>query len=97
MIWYAPIIFVMEFAVSYLLNSGSIAIISRKPSRALFLSFCTNVCTWISFYVIAKVSDWSIPLIISSILGDMFGDWLVARRKPRKKSKYVKKFPVSTA
>ena len=97
MILYAPIIFAMEFAVSYLLNSGSIAIISRKPNRAALLSVATNVCTWASFYIIAKISDWSVPLIVASIAGDVFGDWLVANRKPKKKKPYLKKIPTSTA
>ena len=97
MISYAPIIFVMEFAVSYLLNSGSIAIITRKPGKAVFLSVLTNVCTWVSFYIIAKISDWSIPLIVASVLEDVVGDFVVASRKPRKKRKSTKKFPFTSA
>ncbi len=97
MIAYAPVIFFMEFAVSYLLNSGSIAILSRKPHRAVLLSVLTNVLTWASFFIIAKISDWSVPLIVSSIAGDVCGDWLVASRKPKKKKVYFKKLPFTTS
>ena len=97
MISYAPLIFVMEFAVSYLLNSGSIAIITRKPAQAVFLSVLTNILTWASFYIIAAISDWSIPLIIASVLGDVFGDFVVASRKPKKKRKSTKRFPFTSA
>lgn len=96
MLHYVPIVFILEFVVSFLLNSGSIAILTRKPNRAVLLSVATNICTWASFYIIGKISDWSIPLILASICGDVLGDYIVAKRKPKKKV-YKKKFPVSTA
>jgi hypothetical protein len=97
MIAYAPVIFLMEFAVSWLLNSGSIAILARKPKRAVLLSVLTNVLTWASFFIIGKISDWNVWLISASILGDVTGDFIVSIRKPKKKKPYLKRIPTSTA
>ena len=96
MILYAILIFVMEFILSALLNSNSIAIISRKPWKATQLSFVANALYWTRFFIIAKVSDWSVLLIVASIIGDVLGDWLIASRKPKKR-KYIRKTPFSTA
>jgi len=106
MIPYVPVIFVLSLIVSLLLNAGSIAILSKKPSGAVILSTLTNTCTWLSLYVIAKLSDWSIPLIIADALGDILGDGMTALRWPpwlwkilnrKKKKPYLKKTPATTA
>jgi len=106
MIAYAPIVFLLEFIVSYLLNAGSIAILTKKSLNATILSGITNICTWASLIVVVKITDWNVWMIISASLGDMMGDYLVAERwpdwlwqrlnKPRKK-KYLKRSPVTTA
>jgi len=107
MILYAPIVFLLEFIVSYLLNAGSIVILIKKPSQAACLSALTNACTWTSFYIIGKISDWSILLILCASCGDILGDYLTALRwptrlwkilnKPQKRKKKLERIPVMTA
>ena len=100
--WFYPllilIIFITEIVLSFLLNTTSIAILARKVGLTVRVSLICGILYWTRLYIVAKLSDWDIGLMLASIMGDTIGDYLVAKRmiKPRKKI-YRKKIPVSTA
>jgi hypothetical protein len=89
MIFYIPIVFILELIMSYLLNSGAIAILSKRPSMAAGMSILTNICTWATFYIVAKVGDWSPVLMICAATGDICGDYLTAAREPKALWKWI--------
>jgi hypothetical protein len=92
------LIFTIEIVLSFLLNTTSIAILCRKAGLTVKVSLLSGVLYWVRLYLIAKLSDWDIGLMISSVIGDSVGDYLVAKRKIKPKRKPArKKFPVSTA
>jgi hypothetical protein len=67
----------------------------------------TNGANWLSLYIVGKVTNWSIELIIATAIGDVLGDLLVAKKWPRpvydflvgkrKRNPTMKKIPITTA
>ena len=90
-------IFCLEILLSFLLNKSSISILTRKTSLTVKLSLLAGILYWVRLFIVAKVSDWDIGLMGASILGDTFGDYLVARRKPKRKKVSRKKTPFTSA
>jgi hypothetical protein len=80
MIIYAPIIFILSFILSVFLNSGALSIFGQKPNGATVSSIITNVTSWGALYLVAKIGDWSLILILADALGDIMGDRWVAQR-----------------
>lgn len=83
MFFYCPIVLIMEFVTSYLLNSGAISIFSKKVLRAGILSVLTNICTWSTFYIVVKLGDWNVLMMIFASSGDVAADMMVAARWPK--------------
>jgi len=110
-ILYCILCFFLEIIHSVLANWVNVSIISRKPQRAVKYSLATGIAGWSILFIIGKLSDWNIAIMVSTVIGDSIGDYIVASRKikPKNKNKakydingtikrtYRKKFPVSTA
>jgi len=88
------IIFATELAQSYFADRRTVEIVRRKKWRATTFDVIAEGLGWVAIVLI--VVNMSFPLIISAILGNALGTYLVASRK-KKKTTYRKKFPVSTA
>jgi hypothetical protein len=80
-------IFLMEIALSFLLNHTSIAILTRKTGLTIRQSLLAGILYWARLYLVARVSDWDTGLMAASVLGDTVGDILVAKRKQKPKKK----------
>jgi hypothetical protein len=101
------LVIVSSFIFSYLVNTSTITILKKRPKRVIPISLLTKGASWASFYIIGRISDWSIALIIADMIGDTLGDTAVAQRWPkfiywflvgkRRTKPYQKKTPVTTA
>ena len=101
------IVLVSSTIASYLVNISAMTVIGKKGNTVIPVSLITKIFTWISFYVVGKITDWSIPLIICDIIGDTIGDKCVAERWPsliyyflvpkKGKKPVMKKIPITTA
>ncbi len=83
--------------MSFLLNTTTLNILKRKAKITIEASLFAGILYWIRLFLVIKLSDFDIGLIIASIAGDTVGDVLVARRKPKKKPIYRKRTPFSNA
>jgi len=107
MLLWIIIVFISSTIASYLVNISAMTVIGKKGNTVIPVSLITKTFTWISFYIVGKITDWSIPLIIMDIIGDTIGDKCVAERWPpmiyyflvpkRNKKPAMKKTPVTTA
>lgn len=97
---YCVICFFLELVTSYLANWANVSIISRKPKKAIYYGFANGLANWAILFIIGKLSDWNIPIMIVSVIGNATGDYIVANRKLKPKTKasiYRKKTPFTSA
>jgi hypothetical protein len=83
----------IEIGLSFLLNKTTLGILGRKQAITVKLSCLAGILYWIRLFLIIRLSDFDIGLMIASIIGDTVGDWLVAKRKPKKKKIYRGRSP----
>jgi hypothetical protein len=84
---YCPLLFCTEFALNYVLNNNTLAVLGKRVRKAFFSSLLTEGLGLTSLAIIAKFSDWNIFCMASGALGAACGDALVAMRKSKKKTK----------
>jgi len=86
------IIFVIEFAWSYLAEVRNVAVISRKKWRAAGYELGASTISWlIPWVVYVETRDWT--LMIPAVLAAAAGSFVVASRK--RKRRPIKKAPVN--
>jgi hypothetical protein len=91
------IIFLTEFAQSFFADQRTVMIVSRRRTKAVVFDVVAEGLGWLAIVLI--IINRLYPLyIISAVLGNALGTWLVAGRKLRKKKVVVrnhkKKLPV---
>ena len=87
---------VSEFIWSYLADLAIVKTVQRQKWQAVVYDTGALILTYSVLAMIAR-SDWNVTVIIAAIVGASVGTFLVASRKPKRKRKVTKKFPVSTA
>lgn len=83
MLWlWIIIVLISSTVASYLVNISAMTVIGKKGNTVIPVSLITKTFTWVSFYIVGKITNWSIALIIMDIIGDTIGDKCVAERWP---------------
>lgn len=95
LLFWIIVIFGTELAQSYFADRRTVEIIKRKKWRATCFDIGAEGLGWAAIVLI--VVNMSIPMIISAILGNALGTYLVSSRKKKKVSSYKKKTPFTTA
>ena len=90
-------IFLIELTQSYFADRRTIAIVGRKKWKATIYDVIAEGLGWMA--IVLVVVNLQFPVyILSAIVGNALGTYLVSGRKLKKKKvAYRKKFPVSTA
>lgn len=94
LLFWILVIFGTELAQSYFADRRTVEIVKRKKWRATIFDVIAEGLGWLAIVLI--VVNMSLPLIMSAVVGNALGTYLVASRK-KKKTTYRRKFPVSTA
>lgn len=81
--WLILLVFLASVLASYLINTSALTIIGHRIRRVVPVSIMTNIAGLSSLYIIGKVSDWNIPVIVAVGIGDVLADLLVCLKWPK--------------
>jgi len=81
--WLVPLTFLSGCVASYLVNTSAITVITHRVRRVIPTSVMTNGATWLSLYIVGKVTNWSVEYIIATAIGDIVADFMVTLKFPR--------------
>jgi hypothetical protein len=84
---YCIICFVLRIIMTFSFNWTNLAVISRKPWKSVYYSTITSATSWAVLVIVGKLSNWNVPIIIASLVGDAIADYIVAKRKIKSKHK----------
>ena len=90
------VIFITEFLQSYFADRRTVVLVSRKKWKAVSYDIVAEGLGWLAIALIV-INRLYVPYIISAVLGNALGTYLVAGRKLKKKSIYRKKSPFTNA
>jgi len=98
MIPYIILIYLAEAIWSWLADLSTLLMLRKKKWKAFLTDLCVGFLAWFVLYAVAKLGDWNVWLICTSVVGVATGRFIIAsRKKTKKRSIYRKKFPASTA